>query len=194
MSFQAVQCYSTQKADTTIELLDCPREAIKPRATPLMTAMLASRTARSYSKPGDRQACAHALHQARIALDRGAHDDDPSTLYWVTQGEIEMIAGSSALELNDPAEALRRFEAALIADYRGDDQFPRTHAIYMARAAETHLALHDLDAAVNRAYLATRCLGGVYSARSGSTVTGLRKKLAAHAGSPAVRDFLEATR
>ena len=74
------------------------------------------------------------------------------------------------------------------------DQFPRTHAIYMTRAAETHLALHDLDAAVNRAYLPTRCLGGVDSARSGSTITGLRKKLAAHAGSPAVRDFLEATR
>lgn len=194
MSFQAVQCYSTQKADTAIELLDCAREAIKPRATPLMTAMLAARTARSYSKLGDRRACAHALHQARTALDRGPRDDDPATLYWVTEGEIEMIAGSSALELNDPAEALRRFEAALIADYRGDDQFPRTHAIYMARAAEAHLALHDLDAAVDRAHLATRCLGGVDSARSSSTITGLRKKLAAHAASPTVRDFLDATR
>jgi hypothetical protein len=30
--------------------------------------------------------------------------DDPAFLYWVSQGEIEMIAGSSALDLGDPAK------------------------------------------------------------------------------------------
>jgi hypothetical protein len=54
--------------------------------------------------------------------------------------------------------------------------------------------LHDLDATLERARHAVRCLGGVDSARSASVITGLRAKLAPHAASPAVREFLDATR
>ena len=36
------------------------------------------------------------------------------------------------------------------ASYRGDDQFPRSHAIYLARAADAYLTMHDLDAAVEQ--------------------------------------------
>jgi|SRR5450755_2376449 hypothetical protein len=46
------------------------------------------------------------------------------------------------------SQAIRCFDAAIAADYRGDDQYPRSHAIYLARAAEAHLMLHDLDAAL----------------------------------------------
>jgi hypothetical protein len=63
----------------------------------------------------------------------------------------------------------------------------------MARAAEAHLALHDLDAAVIKAAHAVRCMRGVGSARSASTLASLRKKLAGHAASSAVRTFLEET-
>jgi hypothetical protein len=103
-----------------------------------------------------------------------------------------MIAGSSALDLGDPAQAIRCFDAAITADYRGDDQYPRSHAIYLARAAEAHLRLHDLDGALDRAAHAVRCLGGVDSARSAAAITGLRARLAPHAASPAVREFLDA--
>lgn len=36
---------------------------------------------------------------ARAALDQGVHDNDPRTLHWVAYGEIEMPAGSAALQL-----------------------------------------------------------------------------------------------
>ena len=72
-----------------------------------------------------------------------------------------MIAGSSAFDLGDQAQAIRSFDAAIQADYRGDDQYPRSHAIYLARAAEAHLALHDLDATIDRANHAVRCLGAL---------------------------------
>jgi hypothetical protein len=158
-----------------------------------MAAMLAARSARALSKAGDRRACASKLLEAHKALDQGPHPDDPDTLYWVTRGEVEMIAGSSALDLGDPAEAIRRFDAAVCADYRGDDQYPRSHAIYMARAAEAYLALHDLDGALAKAAQSVRCMRGVDSARSASTLASLRKKLTGHARSPAVREFLEGT-
>jgi transcriptional regulator with XRE-family HTH domain len=194
LSFLAVQCYSTGEAQQAVSLLQTAGGSVTRMGSPRMAAMLAARSARAYSKLGRRKACARLLHEARTALDQGTRPDDPEALYWVTHGEIEMIAGSSALDLGDYGEAIRRFDAAIKADYRGDDQYPRSHAIYLARAAQAHLARHDLDAALAQAQHAVRCLGGVDSARSASSVKDLRARLAPHAASPAVRDFLEATR
>jgi tetratricopeptide (TPR) repeat protein len=194
LSFMAVQSYSTGRPHDAVSLLEAARDATARLGSARMTAMLAARQARALSKTGSRKACARLLNQARDSLDAGPRDSDPAVLYWVTRGEIEMIAASSALDLGDPARAVRCFDAAITADYRGDDQYPRSHAIYLARAAEAHLALRDLDAALDRAAHAVRCLGGVDSARSASAITGLRAKLKPHAASPLVRDFLEATR
>lgn len=192
LSFAAIQCYSTpMQAGRAVSLLETAQEAVRRKATPRMHAMLAARTARALSKTGAKKACAHQLDIARAALDKGTHDDDPKTLYWVDYGEIEMIAGSSALQLGDPAEALRRFEAAMEASYPGDEEYPRSHAIYLARAAEAHLAMHDLDAAVATARHAARCLGSVDSARSALELKGLREKLASHTSHSAVREFLQ---
>ncbi|MEY9846337.1 tetratricopeptide (TPR) repeat protein [Streptacidiphilus sp. BW17] len=191
LSFAAIQCYSTpQQAQRAVSLLETAQEKIKRRTTPRMGAMLAARTARALSKTGAKKECARQLATARALLDKGVHDDDPRALYWVDYGEIEMIAGSSALQLGDPEEALRCFQAAMSAAYPGDDEYPRSHAIYMARAAEAHIARHDLDAAVASARHAARCLGIVDSARSASELAGLRSQLAKHTAHPAVRDFL----
>ncbi|WP_283135432.1 helix-turn-helix domain-containing protein [Rhizohabitans arisaemae] len=192
LSFAAIQCYSTPgQAGRAISLLETAQEQVRRKATPRMHAMLAARTARALSKTGTKRECAHYLDIARAALDKGRHDDDPKTLYWVDYGEIEMIAGSAALQLGDPAEAICRFEAAMKASYPGDDEYPRSHAIYLARAAEAHLAMHDLDAAVANARHAARCLGSVDSTRSASELKGLRQKLAAHTSYAAVREFLQ---
>ena len=194
LSFAAVQCYSTGEPQDAVALLETASDTVARTGTPKMAAMLAARSARACSKAGSKRDCARQLHQARAALDRGPHPGDAPVMYWVTHGEIEMIAGSSALELGDHAQAIRCFDAAIAADYRGDDQYPRSHAIYLARAAEAHLRLHDLDAALDRAAHAVRCPGGVDSARSASAITALCAKLAPHAASPAVREFLDATR
>ncbi|GAA1899487.1 hypothetical protein GCM10009716_06640 [Streptomyces sodiiphilus] len=192
LSFAAIQCYSTPgQAGQAVSLLETACDQVKRNATPRMRAMLAARTARALSVTGDRKECARQLLVARQALDHGPHEDDPKTLYWVDHGEIEMIAGSAALRLGDPAEALRRFEAGLAASYRGDEEYPRSHAIYLARAAEAHLAMHDLDASVETARHAARCLGVVDSARSATELSGLREKLAVHTAHSGVREFLQ---
>ncbi|MEU9886362.1 hypothetical protein [Sphaerisporangium sp. NPDC051011] len=193
LSFRAIQHYTAGDPRDAASLLEAAQVQTKNKATPRFRAMLTARAARSYSKTGDRQACARALHEARDLLGMDAHPDDPPYLYWVDLGEVEMIAGSSALELGDPREAIARFKAAIDANYAGDEQYPRTHAIYLARAADAHLALRDLDQAVAVAEHAVRCLGGVDSARSTATLAGLREKLAVHRKVPIVRDFLELT-
>ncbi|MFJ6566006.1 helix-turn-helix domain-containing protein [Streptomyces sp. NPDC091292] len=192
LSFAAIQCYSTPgQAGRAVSLLETAQHQVRRKATPRMHATLAARTARALSKAGAKKDCARQLEIARAALDKGPHDDDPRILYWVDYGEIEMIAGSSALQLGDPAEAVRRFEAAMKASYPGDEQYPRSHAIYLARAAEAHLAMRDLDAAVATARHAATCLGSVDSARSASELKGLREKLAAHTSHAAVGEFLQ---
>ncbi|MFG1708549.1 hypothetical protein ACFLIM_35650 [Nonomuraea sp. M3C6] len=193
LSFRAIQHYTAADPRDAVALIEAAQAQTKSTATPHFRAMLAARAARSYSKAGDRHACARALHQARDHLAAGPHDDDPPYLYWVSLGEVEMIAGSSALQLGDPREAIRHFDAAIDANYAGDDQYPRTHAIYLARAADAHLALHDLDQAVAVAEHAVRCLGGVDSARSSATLDDLRDNLAEHRHAPVVRDFLDLT-
>ncbi|HEV2634518.1 MAG TPA: hypothetical protein VGX23_05195 [Actinocrinis sp.] len=190
LSFMAVQCYSTGQAREALSLLDTARTSVRGKSTALMSAMIDARAARSMSKTGDRSGCAHMLFEARKHLDRGPSPDDPTYLYWVTEGEIEMIAGSSALELGDPKEAVRRFDAAVMAEYPGEEKYPRSHAIYMARAADAHITLRDLDAAVECAAHAMRCLGGVNSARSTTTFTELKHKLAVHSDTRVVKDFL----
>jgi transcriptional regulator with XRE-family HTH domain/tetratricopeptide (TPR) repeat protein len=191
MSFMAIQHYTAGNPQDAVNLLDAAETSVAGKATPKMRAMLAARKARALSKTNDALGNARALEAARELLDKGPHDDDPPFLYWVTAGEVEMIAGSSALEMNDPSTALRCFNAAVQAEYPGDVQYPRTHAIYLTRAAEAHLAMHDLDAAVAQARHAARCLGSVDSARSSSTLAGLRGKFAAHTANPAVRNFLQ---
>ncbi|MBS2547445.1 helix-turn-helix domain-containing protein [Catenulispora sp. NL8] len=190
MSFMAIQHYTAGNPQNAVNLLDAAETSVSRNATPKMRAMLAARKARALSKTNDLRGSARALEAARVLVDKGPHDDDPPFLYWVTRGEVEMIAGSSALEMNDPSRALSCFNAAQ-AVYPGDVQYPRSHAIYLARAAEAHLAMHDLDAAVAQARHAARCLGSVDSARSSSTLVGLRRKLAAHTSNPAVREFLQ---
>ncbi|WP_344585882.1 hypothetical protein [Nonomuraea roseoviolacea] len=193
MSFRAIQCYTAGDPRDAVACVEAAQVQTKSKATPRFRAMLAARAARSYSKAGDRRACAHALNAARDLIAAGPHDDDPPYLYWVDLGEIEMIAGSSALQLGDPREAIRRFDAAIEANYAGDDQYPRTHAIYLARAADAHLSLRDLDQAVAAAQHAVRCLGGVDSARSTATLEELRGKLAGYRHVPVVRHFLDLT-
>lgn len=191
MSFMAVQHYTAGNPQDAVNLLVDAETSVAGNSTPRMRAMLAARKARAMSKTGDRRGCAHALHQARDLLAAGPHDDDPPFLYWMTPGEVEMIAGSSALELKDPAQALHYFKAAVAAEYPGDVQYPRTHAIYLARAAEAHLGLHELDDAAAQARHAAKCLGSVDSARSSKTLAGLREKLSPHTANAAVREFLQ---
>ncbi|MEV0589406.1 hypothetical protein [Nonomuraea sp. NPDC050310] len=193
LSFRAIQQYTAGDPRDAVALVEAARVQTKGQATPRFRAMLAARAARSHSKAGDRRACARALEEARAYLGAGVRDDDPAYLYWVDLGEVEMIAGSSALELGDPREAIRRFGAAIEANYAGDDQYPRTHAIYLSRLADAHLTLRDLDQAVAAAEHAVRCLGGVESARSTATLAELREKLNVHRRVACVREFLDLT-
>jgi hypothetical protein len=107
LAFMAIQAYSVGDPRDAVALGQAAQEQVTRRTTPRVRAILHARTARALSKtPGGKAGCARELTAARDAVAAGPSDDDPAWSYWVTPAEIEMLAGSSALDVGDPCQAL----------------------------------------------------------------------------------------
>ncbi|WP_237307983.1 tetratricopeptide repeat protein [Streptomyces alboflavus] len=158
-------------------------------------AMLHARQARAHSKAGEPTAAYRAIDAAFAAYDRsGPAEHDLPSMYWMTHGEVHEVAASCALSLGEPHRALEHFRLALHHDDAYDTTTEaRGAGIYLARQAEAHLELGDVDAAVEIAEEAIEQLGGADSARGSSTLIDLRDRLAAYRTAHPVGDFLDLT-
>jgi hypothetical protein len=200
LAFWAIIRYSTGDPRGACDLVTDALGRTGQIGSPRMTAMLQARLARAHAHAGDQRACAHAQVAAFNAYDRARErspEEDPDCVYWVNLGELRMLAGSCALNLDRPKEALAQFTAApagpQAADAYREDEFPRGAAIYLAREADARISLDDLDGAVETAHRAVEHMGGVSSARGTSTLDDLRSKLATRQDVLLVREFLENT-
>ncbi|WP_128380406.1 helix-turn-helix transcriptional regulator [Streptomyces cavernae] len=189
LAFMAIQVYSEGNPQDAVGLVRTAQDATMRRTTPRVRAMLHARVARALSKTGAGTACFNALDSARTEYARGPHDDDPSWSYWLNEGEIEMLAGSSALDLEDPRRALTHFERARQAQYAVDG-YVRDNVLYLTRTARAHLQLGDLDAACAAATDAFTQNAALDSSRPSGALDDLRDELGAHRNVRAVRDFL----
>ncbi|MEV5784602.1 transcriptional regulator [Streptomyces sp. NPDC052287] len=189
LAFMAIQVYSEGNPHDAVGLVRTAQDATARRTTPRVRSMLHARAARALSKTGDRTACWRELDAARTEYARGPHDDDPAWSYWLNPGEIEMLAGSSALDLDDPRRALTHFEQARHVQYAAEG-YARDHVLYLTRTARAHLQLSDLDAACAVATDAFTQNATLNSSRPSDALDDLRAELAAHRHVRAVRDFL----
>ncbi|MFB7560338.1 hypothetical protein [Streptomyces brevispora] len=126
-----------------------------------MTAMLHARACRAHAHAGDTRA---ADRSANAAMDTYARVADPACVYWFNLSETHQLLGSSALNLGNPRQALRHFQDAATAHHsegeaNDGDAFPCGHATYLARLAEVHLDLGDINAAVDTAHTAVARMG-----------------------------------
>lgn len=104
-----------------------------------------------------------------------------------------MIGGSSALRLGDPRRARGFFEAARDAGYPADD-YARDNALYLARAAEAHLALGEIEEACGVARRALQRGKEMDSARHSGSLTDLREsRETGHRDSRIAKEFLDRT-
>jgi tetratricopeptide (TPR) repeat protein len=188
LAFMAIQTYSVGNPQDAVNLV---RTALAQaaRATPRVRAMLHMRAGRALSKTGARQACAHELDAARAVFEAGSSDDDPPWSYWMSAGEIEMIAASSALELDDPQKALEYFGAARDSEYAAAG-YTRDNALFLVRSAEAHLRLGDVDAACAVAGEALDQIDGVDSARPSGALSDFTKQLRPHSSARSAHEFL----
>lgn len=190
LAFMAIQVYSEGNPHHAVALVRTAQDATVRRSTPRVRSMLHARAARALSKTGDRTGCWRELDAARTEYARGPHDDDPSWSYWLNLGEIEMLAGSSALDLDDPRRALTHFEQARHVQYSADG-YARDHVLYLTRTARAHLRLGDLDAACAVATDAFTQNVTLNSSRPSVALDDLRDELSSHRHVRAVRDFLQ---
>lgn len=194
LSFMAIQTYSVGDPRDAVDLLDSARQSTKSIPTPRVRAIMAARTARALSKLGDGNGCRRALDDAFSKLCGPYGDDDPEWSYWVTDGELRMLAGSCALDLGDPAAALDHFRVGLKEAGYSADEFPRGAGIYLARAGDAHLLLGEVEAAVGEYRQALACFTDVTSDRGNSTVSGIASKLVSHSQVPAASELLDRIR
>ncbi len=189
MNFMAIQTYSKGNPQDAVNLVRTAQSCVTGSTTPRVRALLHARAGRALSKTGDLKGCAKEFNAARDAFSEGVHDDDPPWAYSITEGEIEMLAGSSALDLGDPRRALHSFAAAQQAEYSVAGHV-RDNLLYLTRSARAHLELGDLDAACAVATDAFHQNSSVNSARPSDALGDLRGRLTPHRDVPAVRDFL----
>jgi hypothetical protein len=189
LNFMAIQTYSKGNPQDAVNLVRTAQSRVTSGTTPRVRALLHARAGRALSKTGDLKGCAREIDAARDAFAQGSHDDDPPWAYSITEGEIEMLAGSSALDLGDPHRALHSFAAAQQAEYSTAGHV-RDSLLYLTRTARAHLELGDLDAACATAAEAFHQNTSVNSSRPSDALDDLRTQLAPHRNVRAVRDFL----
>lgn len=189
LNFMTIQTYSVGNPQDAVNLIQVAQRQVSGHTTARVRAGLHARAARALSKTGDLKGCARELDAARDAYTAGPHDDDPPWAYSLTAGEIEMLAGSSALDLKDPGRALEHFAAAQQAEYAATGHV-RDSVLYLARSAHAHLELGDLDATCATATQALTQNKSVGSSRPSDALSDLRDQLASHRDVPVVREFL----
>ncbi|MFD8915552.1 transcriptional regulator [Streptomyces sp. NPDC059575] len=193
LAFWANLRYNAGDARGALNLLDGALADHRKISSPRVRAMLHARAARAHSKAGEPLA---AWRQVDDAFDAYGKADTPeadlASMYWINHGELHQVAASSALSLGDPKRALENFRAALTHEDPYDtDREVRGAVIYQVRQAEAHLALGDVDAALDLGHQVIDTMGGVDSARTTHTLEELRAQLDGHRHIPAVADFLD---
>ncbi|MFD9872088.1 transcriptional regulator [Streptomyces niveus] len=195
LAFWAIQRYSTGDPRGAVHLVEAALEAAPAIGSPRLTAMLHARLGRAHAKTGDRTASersAGAAFESYDNIEPGSRE--PACVYWVNRGELHQLAGSSALDLDRPHQALGHFTAPETAHEAYDEAaFPRGAAIYLSRESQAHFALGDIDGALDSAHRAVASMGGVTSARGTDTLAGLRDQLSERSDERSVQEFLAST-
>ncbi|WP_460854732.1 hypothetical protein [Nocardiopsis coralliicola] len=193
LGFWANLRYNAGDPRGALDLVDAALAERHAISSPRVRAMLHARAARAHSKAGEATAAWRSIDAAFSSYGASPPPrEDLAQLYWVNHGELHQVAASSALALSEPSRALQHFQAAVSHEDPYDEQREvRGAVIYQARQAEAHLALGDVDAAVDLGHQVIQAMGGVESERSAGTLVKLRGILNDHRENPAVQDFLD---
>ncbi|MFC9650748.1 transcriptional regulator [Streptomyces sp. NPDC056937] len=179
LGFWAMLRYSTGDPEGALQLVDAAHRHAARTDSRRMTAVLHARASRAHARAGNTLASQRAEHAMFDTYERaGPPDHEPTCVYWINRDELHGWAATNALDLRDPRRALTHHAAITPAHQPA----PRTAALRLARQADAHLALGDIEAAVHTADQAVQILGGVASSRGTSLLTGLKNKLAVHVG------------
>jgi hypothetical protein len=151
-------------------------------------ALLAERVAWASARTGETGGAERALATVEAEYERQRPDEDPEWVYWLDDGEIEIMAGRVWTQLRRPLRAVPILERA-VAGY-GDDTGRET-ALYLSWLAESLLQVNEVERAAGAASEALRLSRLAGSVRADDRVQVIRGQLARFRGNAAVEAFEE---
>lgn len=155
-------------------------------ATATTRALLAERVAWAEARAGEAGGAERALGMVETEYDVRQADDDPIWVYWLDEGEIEIMAGRVWTQLRRPLRAVPILERAT-AGYT--EETGRETALYLTWLAESLLQANEVERAADAATEALRLSRGAGSVRAADRVEAIRRQLGQHRGNPAVDAF-----
>ncbi|WP_329136606.1 hypothetical protein OG552_25185 [Streptomyces sp. NBC_01476] len=161
------------------------RMGISGVATPTLMAQFHAMEARALARTGDKRACELALAEAARFLNRRNSGDEPEWITYFDEAELAAEAAHCFRDVSNARQAVEHAEHAMSGSHVRSDFF-----VTMV-LADAHLRAGDVDEAC-RVTLDALDLGEqLRSARCVRYLADFRRGLAAHAGSPVVRELGE---
>jgi transcriptional regulator with XRE-family HTH domain len=156
---------------------------------PRARALFWDRIAWARTKADDVRGTIRALSEASEALSRHGGEEEPTWLYWVDSGELQVMEARAYTELRRPLRAIPLLNDVLS---RYDTSHTRELALYLSWLA---VAYTDVNEPEQAAAIAQRMLGlaaDLGSDRTGQRAQTVRKALEPYRAIPEVREVLEA--
>lgn len=176
MASMAVQASEQHRPREAINLATVAQSTARSTATPRLKSVLLAREALGHAIAGDATSAHAALRRARGLIDQ-PHDDDPSWIALAGPANFASHECRVALALNDFAAAEGAARTALALN--DPAVFPRNHALYLIRLADTLVQRREIDEAGAIAHQATVAVAGLDSVRVTETLQAVTQKLAA---------------
>ncbi|GLW31448.1 hypothetical protein [Actinoplanes regularis] len=186
LSSLAYQVANVGDAREAVTLAKSAYAGARSAATQTTKALLAERVAWAEAQVGDVTAAERALGTVEEQFERRQPADDPIWVYWLDEGEIDIMAGRVWTQLRRPLRAVPILEKAT-AGY--SDETGRETALYLTWLAESLLQANEVERAAEAATRALRLSRKAGSSRVAERLRFLRTKLAKFPGVPEVDSF-----
>jgi transcriptional regulator with XRE-family HTH domain len=160
-------------------------------ATATTRALFLERVAWAHARVAARGATERALGEVEDAFGQRTPGDDPPWTYWLTPGEIDVMAGRCYVELGLPDRAIPTL-ARSVAAY--DEERPREAALYLSWLVEAHAQAGEAEQAAALAGQVLDLTRRTASVRTVARVHHLCGILRPHRGVAGVREFLDQAR
>ncbi|RZU49488.1 hypothetical protein EV385_1238 [Krasilnikovia cinnamomea] len=157
-------------------------------ASATVRALLAERVAWAEARAGDAAAAERALGTVEEQYEHRRPADDPIWVYWLDEGEIDIMAGRVWTQLRRPLRAVPILERAT-AGY--GEETGRETGLYLTWLAESLLQANEVERAAEAATRALRLSRKAGSSRVTERLLLLRAKLAEFPGVAEVDAFQE---
>lgn len=158
-------------------------------APPRARALFWDRVAWARTKTGDARATMRALGEAAEALSQHADEVEPTWLYWVDAGELQVMEARAYTELRRPLRAVPLLNDVLS---RYDATHTREMALYLSWLAVAYADANEPEQAANVARRMLEMSADLGSDRTSERARVVRASLKPFGDVPEVREVLDA--